>query len=293
MATKQKSAICAVLTILLCTVMFLAGCSIDDPDPGSRYEPPVHDYGIWSPETFNRIIHDSRSHICTGVFIPFLGNHSLWVGYYGTYSGSHALIFIRALSWYRYTGQEVIETVAGISFTFPCRASAISIWNNGTFYTLTEAFALDLLSREDVQNIAEIYQTRGLDFAPLPFDDFAYDYSVWSEQTRIRFIQATHNYWIIFGGYFGAFSGSHVFLMRLWCPFDLIDPWITSVAGFDFVVHGQTYIIVWKNGVFYSLDNAYILGLLTPDDIQSLHEKFLERGSSGANWPPDSIIFKE
>ena len=293
MATKQKSAICAVLTVLLCTAMFLAGCSIDDPDPGSRYEPEPHDYGIWNRETFNRIKHDYLWHAFErgylGLFQNFFLTGGIWAGYFGSYNGSHALILFHGKSERKFTGQEVTETVAGITFTFPDRARAITIWNNSNFFTLTEAYALNWLTHDDIQTIADIYQTRGIDFGPLPFDDFAYDYGVWNERTKGRFLELVSGYrsWI---RYFGVFSGSHVFFtsptMRGTYQFVTVP-----VAGFEFLIGNAEYEInVWKNGVFYCLVNAYTLGLLTQNDIQTLHERFTTWRVPFVEWPPWTII---
>ena len=75
-------------------------------------------------------------------------------GYYGTYGNCIAVMFNDGV-WTM--GREYI--IAGVRFGYP-DSNTIKIWNEGDFYELQEAFDLELLDREDLENIAYYWYNR-------------------------------------------------------------------------------------------------------------------------------------
>ena len=174
-----------------------------------------------------------------------------------------------------------------------------------------------MLSRDDIQAIAGKYQVQGIDFEQNLFDKLPeHDYRMWNEKTYSQvhrdIANAFINYWgtlyyqpisdllefnfTVGIGYFGTYTGSHVFLAT-YKDWALIKYFEDTISGFTFAFPDYShYIYVWKNRTLYTLPNAFALGLLTLDDIQNIHEMYIERGSklSRNSWPrPINGIIKE
>jgi len=117
----------------------------------------------WGPELEMRIKQDYRNKLISeGYNDGSLSINDIVVeGYFGTYNGSVA-VMVRDP---RGCIQAIIEeTVAGMTFFHNTPAHRASVWNDGVFYTLTEAYDQNLLIQEDLEKIHEIYP--GAEWAP-------------------------------------------------------------------------------------------------------------------------------
>jgi hypothetical protein len=62
------------------------------------------------------------------------------------------------------------------------------------------------------------------------------------------------------------------------------------IAGITFVYPDTNTIRAWKDGIFYNLQDAYALGLLTQEDIQSIHDRYSDSKPAS---PPVETMWEE
>jgi hypothetical protein len=78
--------------------------------------------------------------------------------------------------------------------------------------------------------------------------------------------------------YYGTYRGMTViqplaYFMDGWLGLPISE----YVAGYRFSFHRIEPILVWRNGVFYSLSYSYMTNLLSARNIQSIHSLWQER----------------
>ena len=71
--------------------------------------------------------------------------------YYGTYNGTAVVIMTDAFA--RYLTVLTSETVGGATFHYPNSNKALA-WNDGSFYSLQEAYSIGLLTENDLREMA-------------------------------------------------------------------------------------------------------------------------------------------
>ena len=110
----------------------------------------------------------------------------------------------------------------------------------------------------------------------------------------------TKNPSLTVGGYYGTFGGAVVVMMD---GFDHSDVCVDAVVADSVIHYGDSNTIqVWKNGVFYELNEAYERGLLTKNDVERIavwhnHNTFLTkediRRATALLTSPDAVTRRE
>ena len=79
--------------------------------------------------------------------------------YYGTFNGNVVLAISGSVSMTIdiFGGT---ETVAGRTFSYPQIGHQILVWSDGTFYTLSEAYAQNLLTSGNITTIWNLFQNQ-------------------------------------------------------------------------------------------------------------------------------------
>jgi len=234
-----------LLLALLAGFTLLCGCGGDD-DMGSN---------DLSAKMKKRIVQDCADIWgCSGVT------------YYGAYNG---WVVVRVV----FPGPDVIRPNEGpfviiggfdISVNPP-----IIAWKDGQIHELKEAYDLGLLTQDDLISIVE----------PRPRENWwAVSNSKpsgdqpWILNTKLekRIVQDCLGIgkWEVEGieYYYGFYNGW--ILVKLKVPVTDVEQ-IVTIGGFDFNVLPPT--IAWKDGQIHELKDAYDLGLLTQDDLRSIH----------------------
>ena len=139
MATNLKSAICAVLTALLATMVFI-GCGLYDDRLDPRTELRIRQDAFYKyikpyPERFPNITVDD-----------------VWIShYFGTYNGS-VVMMLEAM--FGYNRMPIDYTVAGVRFKWGVHQWP-HVWRNGRFiHGLQEAYDAGWLTKNHLRKIA-------------------------------------------------------------------------------------------------------------------------------------------
>lgn len=77
-------------------------------------------------------------------------------------------------------------------------------------------------------------------------------------------------------GYYGTYNGASA--VKIGGGSELAVITEVTVADVEFVFPTHVQIKIWKDGTFYSMENAYDQGLLTKDDIEMIHGFWLSGG---------------
>ena len=138
MATKQKSAICAVLSVLLLAMGFI-GCG-----GGDKMTLPIELQTRIRQDYFNQFV------------MPYDNSIELSLiqieRVYGTFS---EFIVVRFYPVFGVPGVIRPIEIGGVWFDYNF-ASRIIAWKDGQMYTIIDAFENSSLSKTDIQNIASI-----------------------------------------------------------------------------------------------------------------------------------------
>ena len=113
--------------------MTFEGITVENPDE-------------WVLNTLRDSIYNKYGDICNGCKIYI-------TEYYGTYGGSIAFNFKGGP--FSYSQMEVREEIAGFRFEHPDSRTTL-IWNNGNLYSISGAYDLGLLTKEDVGKLAYV-----------------------------------------------------------------------------------------------------------------------------------------
>ena len=178
----------------------------------------------------------------------------------------------------------VIDSKIGnLTFYWPHKYS-IRVWNDDTIYELFEAYELDLLTDE---NLSSIYNSHWKHFGNENWwidksllnaemeRRLLYDYMDFAPSIRReeRFVVT-----ISINKYYGIFNNCYVLAL---CS----GSWLLiDVFGIEETVAGRYFgypyigneILVWNEGDFYRLGQAYEENLLTDDSIEAIWHQFQE-----------------
>ena len=213
---------------------------------------------------------------------------SVWIaGYYGTYNDCVAVVMRRigpssplVLVWTTIVG----ESLFAYSSVY---ASRIIAWKEGLFYELQDAYNQGLLTNEDTRNIAHYAYGDDADrmnlenHAGLRLDRLrAITQSYFVTYLEPYFPKSSRNN-ILFVNYYGSYeyfedpSGriNDCVAVMITTKYDEYadEAWEATVAGTVFRYNNGNKILLWKSDQgFYELQEAYDIGLLTVDDIQSI-----------------------
>jgi len=174
-------------------------------------------------------------------------------GYYGTYNGVIAVMFVHGIVYLMQWTDYVVAGNIMIPFVYPDSRQGVLAWKEGNFYLLQDACDSGLLTLEDIKTINALYNTRNQS-------------SVFIDE------------WYKDLGYYGRYNG----IVALIRGYDDALPVVTEeyVAGdILFVYPDSNVILAWggKMWDYYSLQHAYDLGLLTREDIETIRDRFNNR----------------
>ena len=158
-------------------------------------------------------------------------------------------------------------TVAGEVFSYGS-SFILEAYHDGVFYPLSEAYEKGFVTKEEVALVAERHRTimryNGLAVSSEKPAEFKLEMP--SEELLRQIEQDFSSGEDVYNvkNYYGNYNGS-IPVMFLMPENGAIRS--VEVAGSYIHYNGGNSIWVWKDGDFYSLDEAYELKLLTKDDI--------------------------
>ena len=138
MATKQKSAICVILSALLLTMIFI-GCGEEN-----KMTLPIELQIRIRQDYFNQFV------IPTG---PWEFDEVVIEKVYGKFEGFIVVRFSQTVGW---PGPWEME-IGGVMFD-GCLAWRTIAWKDGQILRIADAFENGILSKTDIQNIANLSQ---------------------------------------------------------------------------------------------------------------------------------------
>ncbi|MCL2062101.1 MAG: hypothetical protein FWH03_05695 [Firmicutes bacterium] len=189
-------------------------------------------------------------HISRGVV-----QEEIRVDYYGTYGEFVAVM----ISFNDFMDAAMrTETVADYDFYYPGIGGPfefyICVWNNGVFYTLTDAYAQKLLSIFDIRLIHAFHT--------------GFNINTWY-QIKPDY-QKQYGYPMYFDKYLGKHNGFETFFIA---GFDAAI-WEVEVAEYSFWASTQSQIVLYKNGAFLNFIDAYNQGFLSAQDIANIWDNY-------------------
>ena len=235
-----------------------------------------------SPETAGQIRWDYASLIESRV-------NGVWIiAYYGTYNNCVVVSM--------HNGQMGGTGAAGdaiIGETLFNSGHGITVWKEGQFYALHDAYNQGLLTNEDLRNIAYFHHQgrelnlenhAGLRIQTRSDIEIAYRFNyiapyfpeaIWSDVWIEKYYGSYRYYY-----YGSSIFNDHVAVMMTTSYDEYADaPWEETVADTVFRYDDGNRILLWvapderglgMHGHFYELQDAYNLGLLTEDDVRSI-----------------------
>lgn len=205
--------------------------------------------------------------------------------YYGEYNGSVVIMFRMPMPGWLVVRE---ETVAESAFRYNTPAD-ISVWKNGSFYSLKEAYKGGVLTKKEIASIAEIHkESKYINFNRYNVPEEDSDKNKWNPEppTEGLLVQISKDFCEyhvekynfdpeIHGGfyvakYYGTYNNTvPVILEGTGISYATVIT-TETVAGYTFTYPCSNTMWVWNNGSFYSLQDAYDKGLLTKEDIAEI-----------------------
>lgn len=182
---------------------------------------------------------------------------------YGIYSGSVALIIECSELFYPATISNAATISGFIMFDDPYR---INIWNNGDFYSLSDAYENDILSEHDMREIVKKHNCYGREWIATKYTDYVCD-----NNTDVEAHEYALDYY--YGHYVNYIDNTDEFHTADVVMFnDSLSnkPHVGTVAGVEFIYQdGNSIKVMIDNGTdFLSLQDAYDQGFISSKDIE-------------------------
>ena len=177
---------------------------------------------------------------------------------YGNYNGVYVIFADKKYKVWE--PKETIETVNGITFVYP-NENKLQVCANGTFYSLSEAFAKKILSAEQLAEVYKVYtmekqiKTEFLAKYGHEFPDMVAD----DKEVIVKFEK-------ISGDVYVAVIASKCY--------DNTKSHSETVNGITFTWVQQYDIHVYFHGEFLTLTEAYQRGLLTAEQLIEIHASY-------------------
>jgi hypothetical protein len=196
------------------------------------------------------------------------------LSYYGTYSGCEVLMIIDSF-YYSYTSEIPYERIDGI--TIICDGPVLALaWKDGNFYALSKAYEDGLLTKDDIKDISAVHPLNLYELervsppAPLSEDiktKIKQDYL--DSCTKIDHPDATVDDVMIYK-YYGTYGRCVAVMMT-----DRFSVYATvicheTIGGIVIDYSDSNRIVIWKDGSFYNLHEAFDSGLLTKGNLREI-----------------------
>lgn len=255
-----------------------------EPDDTQKEEPPAEepeDTGLPEPWVFDKLLWKYYNYCATyNGFESHTDESYMYIThYYGTFNNAVAV----CIDSPQFTHDDAIyeEEIAGITFCHPGNLD-IMLWlgDNISFFSLSEAYDEGIISEEDLLAISEAdpweFEENEFVFPPVRnypeeaaegvLDQVAEDYYYYSLEDYRGSLNHVGEYYV--NGYYGTYDGA-VAVNMLGTRISYIDDCYIDeiIAGYLFSFTGDNTIIVWKDGEFYDLSEAYDQGILTKEHI--------------------------
>jgi len=145
-----------LLAILLLTAVILS-CKIRNTDGEEMDDKKMRSLG-----TFEGLSAETEKQILQTVaeYTEWRWYHFVITEYFGTYNGAVTVIWDYNPEYFGRAG--VVEPSwrefpAGIEFVYNGWSKGIQAWKDGILYSLSEAYDISILTREDIENIHNLY----------------------------------------------------------------------------------------------------------------------------------------
>lgn len=190
-------------------------------------------------------------------------NDIIVTSYLGTYNGS----FVAVLNdkFHKLFTEYIIPLkFEGFNFSYS-NGYPIRVWNSGKFYDILYAFKQELLTREDLQIIASLYNSQ-IEVEMVTKVKQSYLDTFIKEEWPDATIED-----ILMKEYLGIYNGYFVGVFyKLNSRFtDLLHP--CEIDGLDFSYSEGYPILVWKNEIFYELSKVYVEGNISKNDLDTIY----------------------
>ncbi len=177
---------------------------------------------------------------------------------YGKFDGVYAIIPKKNMEYFE--PKVTVESIGSYSFVYP-NENKIQICANGTYYSLTDAYAQKIISNAD---LAEIYKNYNMhiEIRTVFLEKFGHEIpdGADGEDDIIVMLQG------VYGDVYAAVVAS-VRWNNTKSPTE-------TVNGLTFTWEQQYDIHVYTKGEFYTLTEAFEQGLLTADQLKEVHEHY-------------------
>ena len=266
---KSTLLICSLIVVAVVAVVAIAVLSAQDgqDDDQTEWDSPVP----LSAEMEMKIKQDYLD-FRTKVYHPDATVDDVRIGtYYGTYGSCVAVMMTDAFSMY--TAALETEIIDGVIFHYTS-SNKILIWDDGSFYRLQEAFDSGLLTRGNLREIEHNNPFTVWD-PPVPLSaetEMKIKQDYLDFRTKVYHPDATVDD-VTIDTYYGTY-GSCVAVMMTDAFSDYTDaiPIETyeTIGGIWIIYNSSNEILIWEDGSFHRLQEAFDSGLLTRDNLREI-----------------------
>ena len=196
------------------------------------------------------------------------------VAFFGEYDGVYAVVFDG-----NGNGTKEYEFVGESAFIYLNEQERIEIYNDGIFYTATEAFKNELISTQSVREMREKHREKNSELYAIRFSEgeLTQEFSdkicqelaaKYSKMPNYSFVKA-ENFWI--SHYYGKYGDYYYFDADNNFLGQATGYCLMPIAGIDFIDLGLPS--AYKDGEYISLSEAYKKGILTWLELADIREK--------------------
>lgn len=189
--------------------------------------------------------------------------------YLGTYNGSYVAVINDGFH-VLFTEYLISLQYEGFDFSY-ANGYPIRVWNNGTFYDIVGAYENNLLTKENLGTIADLYNGEKTEVITQVKTSYLNDFI--KKNRPDATIQD-----VIIKEYLGTYSNSFVGILydKENCLFTDHE-FFYEVDGLNFSYSNGYPMLVWNAGSFSLLHEAYENNLLTKNDLEKIHFLYLNK----------------
>jgi len=294
---KKESAISAkrgLITVFLFSVVLLVNCDMrlsgDESEAGGGRVRVLGAFRSLDADLEGQIL-QSKLQLKIDAHTPndpMPSINDIWVsGFYGIYNGAVAISLdcdccVRLIS-------PLYVVVADILFAFHS-GFFVLVWKNGIFYDLREAYNMGLLTLGDLKSIYDRHRAKfqntsvngGL--GTFPGLDAGLEMRILLSEFQLKIAMLpphltwrhhVDNIWV--GGFYGIYNGAVAVSLYCCARPDAILRMDVADVFFVFPQSDRYYIVIWKDGNLYSLQEAYDADLLTREELKVIRDRFTAR----------------
>ncbi len=170
---------------------------------------------------------------------------------------------------------DIEEKIENYKFVYSSRKRGISVYRNGSFTSLSDAYEKGWLSKEDVRDIYHYHSTdtaiKNI-YTPSPIIPLSTEKAIKIKQDYIKRynVDDEDEKYFIIEEYFGIYNNCIVMLIDCAHTYATMEYEI-EIAGYEFVFPVIREFDVYRNGEFTSLEKAYEKGWVSKEDVRDIH----------------------